>query len=70
MELTKYDYVKETHLVLLSEEIELSDITVALDRIDYEDTTTSVWFKTTISAAEKTILDGLISVHDKELRRS
>lgn len=66
MSLTKYDYAKETHLVLLSQEIEASTITIALDRIDYEPTTTSVWFKAALATGEAAILDSIVAAHDKD----
>lgn len=47
----------------LFEEIQTSSITIALDRIDGADTTTTVIFKEDLSGAEYTTLSGIVDVY-------
>ena len=48
----------------LKSEIELSSITVALDRIDTSGDVLNVFFKAVLSAGEVTTLNGLVNSHD------
>lgn len=60
-----YVYTKETYdLARLTQEINLSIITIALDHINATGNELSIIFKAEISNDEKTILDGIVAVHD------
>lgn len=48
----------------LTDEIRNSDITIALDYINKENGFCEIFFKTSISTEEKTILDNIVSNHD------
>jgi hypothetical protein len=66
MSSVKYEYNKESHPALLSDEIEASSaITIALDHIDYDagTTTTSVWFKAALPTTDNDALDSIVGAH-------
>lgn len=64
MAATLYQYTQEVDIPSLDKEIKASDITIALDRIELNGTDElRIYFKATLSASEKAILDYVLSKH-------
>jgi hypothetical protein len=61
--MSMYSYAKEVNIDRLSQEIRLSDITVALSHMDMIANTVDIHFKADLSAGETTILDTLVNDH-------
>lgn len=63
MALIEYDYTKQIDLPSLTLQIQGSTIVTALDHIDTVGTAASIFFKATLSDADKTTLDGIVAAH-------
>ena len=62
--MTQYDYTKSPVAVdALTSEIQKSAISTALDYISTFGAACSVFFKSDLSVGDKSLLDGLITVH-------
>ena len=64
MAATTYTYQKAVSAELLSDEISLSNITVALDRIDVVSSNVDIIFKNSLATEEQTTLTTLVTNHD------
>lgn len=63
----EYTYAKAVHPARLTQEIEASSlITIALDYINSDASTTSVFFKATLPVPDQTELDSIVAVHVNE----
>lgn len=59
-----YQYEKHTNTDVLEKEINQSNIVIALDYIVSTSEETEIFFKTSLSSEEKTILDNIVDLHD------
>lgn len=65
--MTEYNFTKSVvSLGRLQQEIQASEITVALNNINWIDSALSVFFKATLSSAEEIILNGIVAAHTGE----
>jgi hypothetical protein len=70
---TKYTYTISTSFpnakvesTRLTQEIQSSAITIAIERIDTNDDICDIWFKDALSQTDEAILNGLVAVHSGE----
>lgn len=62
--MVKYSYEKIANISLLTQEISSSEIVIALDHINYEGGLVDIWFKSSLSEGDQSILSSIISNHD------
>lgn len=62
----KYTYQAEVNPIVLADEIQASNITVALDYISTSGEFVDIFFKATLSVAEETELTTIVANHDPE----
>ena len=63
--MTQYDYAKTPIAIdRLTKEIQQSDIVTSLDHMNLFGAALNIFFKSDLSDADKTILDGIVTAHD------